>query len=285
MYFALRSTNGYTGALIAVSNTGSQVWIKSLTTGWQTDHTSVARASDGSIYVTALPPNNSSSGLFKLTDNGSSATINWNFTGDFNGPNTQGHSEGFSSPCIGPDGTIYFGTADYYTSGGDDYYTGTLWAVGTSGQEVEHWSSADQIGCGAIEGSPVVDDDSNVYVGTNRAYHYHETEVEDQRGIFFKIAEGTSACLVFQGYNGNEDHNVDATACIVYDDEDNLLAIFESEENVRFHKILANGSEASGFPLDTINRTDKISLAVGSDGMIFLGCRTGKVYGIWGFDQ
>jgi outer membrane protein assembly factor BamB len=129
------------GSLYAFTAGGTQKW--RVTVGRNIRFGAPAVADDGTIYI------GSRDGLSSVTDNGSSATINWTFP-------MIGHVA--STPAIGTDGTIYVGGLGS-TPGGAAFYaiksdgSGTNWTYRTGT---------------FFRGSPVIDSAGRVYATSGR---------------------------------------------------------------------------------------------------------------------
>ena len=302
MYFPLHSGNWQVPSrLAAVNSNGTVAWQLELDQYWGLDHSNPALAAGGALYLAARPWFSGTNGrLYKIRDLGTQGEIVWRYDPDFDPGNEDNWSKVFSSPCIGPDGTVYVGTKDY--TGGPGNQSGTLWAVREDqyGQPYDYWHVAATAThyLGPVEGSPVVDPAGYVYVGTNANMQGGQ---DVQNGIFLKASGPPGAAqtlFVVDDSVNQETPNTDATPCIAVNPQGSFLALFQSEENGYLHKFDQNGNELWVPKLD-IRRTDLISVAMMRDGTVLVGTRQvpvregdpppaqrhGYVFAVWGFDQ
>ncbi|MEP0767633.1 MAG: PQQ-like beta-propeller repeat protein [Fimbriimonadia bacterium] len=303
MYFPLHSGNPQVPSrLAAVNSDGTVAWQLERDQYWGLDHSTPALAAGGALYLAARPAVGGTNGrLYKIRDLGTQGEIVWRYDPDFDPGNEDNWSKLFSSPCIGPDGTVYVGTKDY--TGGPGNQSGTLWAVREDqyGQPYDYWHVAATAThyLGPVEGSPVVDPAGYVYVGTNAKMQGGQ---DVQNGIFLKASgpPGSAQTLFVADDSVNQETpNTDATPCIAVDAQGNFLALFQSEENGYLHKFVLDQGQLVQEWRENIRRTDLISVAMMRDGTILVGTRQvpvregdppplerhGYVIAVWGFDQ
>ncbi|GMV38105.1 MAG: hypothetical protein AMXMBFR61_26130 [Fimbriimonadales bacterium] len=294
------------GLLIALNKNGTEAWRLELDAYDGPDDprmdnvvfTNPAMGADGTIYLTAIAGQETedafpkSGTLYAIQDLGSSGQVKWRFRPDFDeeGP---GFSLAFSSPCVGDDGRIYFGTWDIVKNeqGQVISQSGTLWAVEeVGGHPEEDWrlSSINGRPLGPVESSPVVTSNHVVHVGS-------VSSATQYRGAFLKATganQQVSAVLMFEspGVIGDDECNVDATGCIGINGA--TYRVFQTGEYGDARAFDPLGNLLWG--PQQIHRTDLTSVAMGHDGTIYVGTRGGThgggdtlpgyVYALWGFE-
>lgn len=204
--------------------------------------------SDGTIYVGAgwHYLGGSDSSLYAINPDGS---LKWSYkTGDQLFPGGGGGV--YSSPAIGPDGTIYFGSIDKY-----------LYAVEDSGSYGKlKWKT--YIGYFTI-GSPAIGADGTIYIG-NSSFNFYAINPDGTQKWRYKTEWCiiSSPAIIEDGtiYIGSKDHH--------------LYAFDESLQGPRWR--FSTGYFHQGHLLDA-------SPAIGEDGTIYIGSDQYGAAGLPGF--
>jgi outer membrane protein assembly factor BamB len=145
------------GDLYAVNANGTQKWVLSFGSSGSSLESSPTIGPDGTIYLGISGPNTGF--LFAVADTTCSGspcgTAKWGFGTAF--------GRVASSPAIGADGTIYFGSAT-------DLLSGDLYALNPDGTEKWEFTAS------GVDSSPAIGADGTIYFGDNGGTLYAVTD-------------------------------------------------------------------------------------------------------------
>jgi outer membrane protein assembly factor BamB len=187
-----------------------------------------AVAAEGTVYIYS-----SADYLFALNPDGSEK---WRFF-------VKWHNDFWSSPAIGPDGTIYIGSA---RNDGDNDFPSGLYAINPDG--TEKWRYGINSG---VTTSPAIGSDGTIYIGA--------ADVSTNRGKLFALNRWGNLKWVF-----TTEQWMESSPAIA---DDGMIYIGSGREG-RVYAIHPNGREKWRFQAnDGVSATP----AIGQDGKIYIG--------------
>ncbi len=202
---------------------------------------------DGTIYM-----GSSARKFYAIDPNG---TLKWNFTAAYDYPST---------PTIGDDGTIYF------TSGNLGFEHTNLYALNKDG--TEKWNLTLNEDNSSASNPPALGRDGTIYISTD-IFNPEEcslTAITPEGEVKWEETHGSY--ILYPPVVDGKDNIFVASVKLI--DENNLTL----EGSIYAHG--QDGTERWNFTPPG-NRTTG-SIAVGSDGTLYVGCQKGKIYALGG---
>lgn len=188
-------TNYQNGILYAFNSNGIVKWNYTINDGVLNRITSTpAVASDGTIYLAAQfddDQSNSHANLYAII-NGVTGVKKWNFTV----PGTD--SRIVSSPAIGSDGTIYFGSTYLESGFMMPREQGIFYALNPDGTVKWNYTITDGSSNGII-GSPAIGPDGTIYFGVDYSYGIGATFI-----ALYALADDGTQAIKKWSYKANE---------------------------------------------------------------------------------
>jgi len=268
-------TNYQNGILYAFNNNGIVKWNYTINDGILNRITSTpAVASDGTIYLAAQyddDQSNSHANLYALI-NGVTGVKKWNFTV----PGTD--SKIVSSPAIGSDGTIYFGSSYLDKNFMMPRQQGVFYALNPDGTVKWNYTITDGSSNGII-GSPAIGPDGTIYFGVDYSYGIGATNI-----VLYALTDDGTQAIKKWSYKANQGLYNSIIGSPAIGSDGTLYWVTNSFTPTTFsgsnlNAIIDNGTSAVrkwSYSLDGITS----SPSVASDGTIYFGGEESSQYNL-----